>query len=402
LSPNTYGCDAIGCAAGSFQRRGGRQSTNDTACEACDVPSNVIGASVCQWYQPLPRQKPALPSESITVSLAPTASPSSKVRDDSVDGIVQPSGAQDSPPARRIISGCLAASVCFVLLGSAVLWKSRSRRPLMYNDANEDQGERPTDDKKLDGDESSSFEGVSEGGDVSATSRSTQRFFLEGDDVAFEEEIIATHHGRASILRTPVLESTPTAALQSTPLAARSLNQRVRFKLPEPLPWSDSDEESVITIKQSPALTGDAEAWVSWIMNPVFDSMSACTPLDCTPATLHLERSPSPDSSVNSRSPILPRFENTSSDLELHAVESTPQVVSPGGEATMGIQDWHKGDDSDDAVFLEVGVLPATERKQENSVLSQSFIAPHVSTDEDDDDRMYQAGSEYGPGMYEI
>jgi hypothetical protein len=227
---------------------------------------------------------------------------------------------------------------------------------------------------------------------------------LEGE---FEEKIITNHHGQASILKTPMLESTSAAV--------RSLNQRVRFRLPEPLPWSDSDEESVITIKdcqQSSALTGDAEAWVSWIMNPVFDSMSACTPLECTPATIHveidkeIERSPSPDSSVNSLSPILPRFDNTSSDLELRAPETTPQVVSPEHEATMGIQDWHRGDDSDDAVFLEIGSLPAIERKQERGLLSQSSIAPQVSTDEvdedDDDDGMYQAGSEYGPGMYEI
>jgi hypothetical protein len=461
LSPNTYGCDAIGCATGSFQRRGGRQTTSDTACEACDVPSNVIGASVCQWYQPLPqplpRQKVALPSQSITVSLAPTASPSSKARDDSVDWIVQPSGAQDSPPARGIISGCLVASVCFVVLGAAVLWKARSRRLLMYTDANGYQGERLTDDKKSDASESSSFAAVSEGADASATSRSTQRFFLEGDDMAFEENIITNHHGRPSILKTPILESTSSED--------RSLNQRVRFKLPEPLPlsdselpeplpWSDSDEESVIMTKdhqQSPEVTGDAEAWVSWIMNPVFDSISACSPLDCTPATVHveidkeLERSPSTDSSVNSMSPILPRFTNTSSDPELGAPETTPQVVSPEHEptmgiqdrhrgddsvdavylgapettpqvvspeheATMGIQDWHRGDDSVDAVYLEIGAVPvylemgavpATERSQESGVLSQSSIVPQVSTDEDDDG-LNLAGSEYGPGMYEI
>jgi hypothetical protein len=262
----------------------------------------------------------------------------------------------------------------------------------MYTDANGDQGERPSDDKRLHDDESSSFEGVSQGGDVSATSRSTQRFFLEGDDMEFEDKIIATHHWQASILRAPMLESTSAAA--------RSLNQRVRFKLPEPLPWSDSDEESVIMI-QSPALTGDAEAWVSWIMNPVFDSMSACTPLDCTPGPL--ERSSSPDSSVTSLSPILPRFENTSSDFESRAPDTTPQVVSPEREATMGIQNLYRGDDSDNAVFLEIGVLPATERKQDSGVLSQLSIASQVSVDEgDDDDGMHEAGSEYGPGMYEI
>jgi hypothetical protein len=397
LSPNRFGCDAIGCAAGSVQRRGGRQTSNHTACKACDVPSNVIGASVCQWYQPLPnqplpRQKPALPSESITVSLAPTASPSSKARNDSVDGIVQPTFAQESPPAAKgigIISGCLAASLCFVCLGVKVLYKARSRRQQMYIDTNGDHGERPTDDKKLDAGESSSNP---EGADASVTSRSTQRFYLEGDNMAFEEK--DNHHGRASILKTPMLGSTSDADI--------SLNRMVRFRLPEPLPWSDSDEESVIKdCQQSPPVTGDAEAWVSWIMNPVFNSLSACTQLDYTPPVHReideeLDRSPSTDSSSNSMSPILPRFENTSLDLDFGALETAPQVVSPEHEATMGIQDWHRGDDSDDAVFLEIGAVPATE----NGLSSKSSIVPQVSAD--DDDGLYLAGSEYGPGMYEI
>jgi hypothetical protein len=401
LSPNTFGCDAIGCAAGSFQRRGGRQTSNETACEACDVPSNVIGASVCQWYHPLPRQKPALASESIAVSVAstaspsfpPTASPSSKARD-YVDGIVQPSGAQGSPPARGIISGCLVASFCFVVLGAAILWKARSRRPLMHTDENGDQGKRPTDDKNLDADELSSFAPGPEGVDARATSRSTRRFYLEGD------ETIANHHGRGSILKTSMLE---------TISADRSPNRRVRFRLPEPLPWSsDSDEESVILIhdrQQSPSMMGDAEAWVSWIMNPVFDPMSACTPLGCTPP-VHEEideevhRSPSTDSSINSMSPILPQDENTSSDVDFGAPETEPQVVPLDHEATLGIQDWRRGDDSDDVVFLEIGAVPATEKSKERRVSSKLFIVPQVSAD--DDDGLYQAGSEYGPGMAEI
>jgi hypothetical protein len=265
----------------------------------------------------------------------------------------------------------------------------------MHTDENGDQGERPTDDKKLHAGESRS----------SATARSTRRFYLKGDDImTFEGENIANHHGRASILKTPMLESTP---------AERSPNQTVRFRLPEPLPWSlDSDEESVYMIKdvqQSPSVPGDAEAWVSWIMNPVFDSMSACTPLDCH-RPVHedtdekLNRSPSTDLSFNSMSPILPRGEDTSSDLELGAPETAPQIVSPDHEATIGIQDWHRGDDSDDsddAVFLEIGAAPATERSQESGVSSEaSSIVPQISADDDDD--LYQEGSEYGPGMYEI
>jgi hypothetical protein len=243
-------------------------------------------------------------------------------------------------------------------------------------DENEDQGKRPTDDNNLYADELSSFAPGPEGADARATSRSTRRFYLEGD------ETIANQQGRASILKTPMLE---------TISADRCPNRRVRFRLPEPLPWlSDSDEESVILNhdrQQSPSMIGDAEAWVSWIMNPVFDPLSACTPLGCTPpvheeADEEVHRSPSTDSSINSMSPILPQGKNTSSDLDFAAPKRARLVVSVDNKASLGIQDWHRGD----------------------SVSNASSITPQVSAndDDDDDDGLYQAGSEYGPGMAEI
>jgi hypothetical protein len=96
----------------------------------------------------------------------------------------------------------------------------------MYTDANGDQGKQPSDDNLLDASESSSFAAFSEGADASATSRSTQRFFLEGDDTAFKEKKITNHHGRPSILKTPMLEST----------SVDDLLIRVRFWL-STLPW---------------------------------------------------------------------------------------------------------------------------------------------------------------------
>lgn len=50
LSPNTFGCDAIACGAGYYQPAGGRQSNRYTECIECNVPSNVIGSTQCQWY----------------------------------------------------------------------------------------------------------------------------------------------------------------------------------------------------------------------------------------------------------------------------------------------------------------------------------------------------------------
>jgi hypothetical protein len=50
LTPNVFGCDAIACPTGTFQRAVGRQSKEETPCIRCDVPSNVIGSTTCQWH----------------------------------------------------------------------------------------------------------------------------------------------------------------------------------------------------------------------------------------------------------------------------------------------------------------------------------------------------------------
>jgi hypothetical protein len=397
LSPNTFGCDAVGCAAGSFQPKGGRQRSSDTACETCDVPSNVIGASVCQWYEPLPRRAPSSPFPSSSVSLAPSASPSPKPRD-SVVGIVQPSGAQGSPQATGIISGCIVLAAVCVALGAAVLWKARSRRPLMRTDEKGKQGQRPIDDKKSDASESLSFVLSPVASDTSETPTATflRRFYLEGDDMTHEEKSMVNRNGRASILKTPML-----ASRAATPFPSR----RVRFRLPpEPLSWSsDSDEESTIMIKDSqkppPLNKDDAEAWASWIMNPVF--VGACSPLSCTQPVREetdeeLDFPPSADSSFNSMSPILPQAENISSDFYFGGPGTASQVVSPGNEPTIGIQDRNRGDDSDDAVVLEIDAAPVTKISQDRGVLCESSIAPQVSADDDDE------STGLGPGMAEI
>lgn len=50
LSPNPYGCDAVACPVGYFQRSVGRRTSESDICLPCDVPSNVIGSTICQWH----------------------------------------------------------------------------------------------------------------------------------------------------------------------------------------------------------------------------------------------------------------------------------------------------------------------------------------------------------------
>ena len=49
LNPNPFNCAAVGCPAGYFNRGVGRQTGVSDPCIPCDVPSNVIGSSLCQW-----------------------------------------------------------------------------------------------------------------------------------------------------------------------------------------------------------------------------------------------------------------------------------------------------------------------------------------------------------------
>jgi hypothetical protein len=56
-----FGCDAIACPAGSFQRNAGRQTSEGAACRPCDAPSNVIGTTTCQWHESFDRSMAPTP-----------------------------------------------------------------------------------------------------------------------------------------------------------------------------------------------------------------------------------------------------------------------------------------------------------------------------------------------------
>ncbi|KAL7574230.1 hypothetical protein ACA910_012486 [Epithemia clementina (nom. ined.)] len=49
LVNNTFGCDAVACQPGTCRLGNGRQVSNETPCQPCGVPSNVLGSTICQW-----------------------------------------------------------------------------------------------------------------------------------------------------------------------------------------------------------------------------------------------------------------------------------------------------------------------------------------------------------------
>jgi hypothetical protein len=84
FTPNTFGCDAIACGPGFYQRPSGRQTDPNSPCLMCDVPSNAIGSSSCRWLPPLimgpsdePRTNPSTPP-TMEPSEGPDAMPSTR------------------------------------------------------------------------------------------------------------------------------------------------------------------------------------------------------------------------------------------------------------------------------------------------------------------------------------
>ena len=71
LEANSFGCDAIACPVGTFQKDYGRQINNETACVTCDATSNTIGNTECSIVNNTMMLKP---SSSLNPSYHPTPS----------------------------------------------------------------------------------------------------------------------------------------------------------------------------------------------------------------------------------------------------------------------------------------------------------------------------------------
>jgi hypothetical protein len=68
LNPNPYGCNAIACPAGTYEPTLGRSYRAGSQCIPCEVPSNIIGSTICRYV---------LNNTVITVTDPPSSLPTS-------------------------------------------------------------------------------------------------------------------------------------------------------------------------------------------------------------------------------------------------------------------------------------------------------------------------------------
>ena len=350
LQPNEYGCDAIGCGPGFFQSAGGRQRDNETECEICHVPSNVIGGSRCRWKQltdeptPSPLSQAPSPNPTMQPSAMALAVGSAKPSDLPSKAQHSPTGAPSSsptgttPPNSNSVSGVVeenvdqinvgrngsivAGAVVAVLLGIAALLFVRYRR---YR---KETGEEDTLDL-----ESRSI--TNHGGPSVMDFQS-----IFNSESASPSTVPRTR----SILRRPTIQS-----------RTRSL-RKVRFDIPIPeaRSYESVNEDTSLPNDGTPQggavadghkrlnverYAGNTSVWDSWFANPIFDPNSLCSTPPCTPSKSGAgdvksgsSRHTSPNSSSAAPYPSLADSSDNSADPD---IDDAPP---PTGQKTQILQ----------------------------------------------------------------
>jgi hypothetical protein len=344
LSPNTFGCDAIACPVGTFQRAVGRQFSDVTPCIPCNVPSNVIGTTTCQWHEinvpSLPPStegstagpKPSYSANSYMPSEAPvrwnSQSPTSTttyspsfIPPSSEPGTqyisMEPSFAEDittsAPnipvqidlPSRNgiAVSPGIATGIallCIALIILLVLAINWRRRPLLPHH------KRFTDETSSDN--ASNMKDSSEDDDSFVNYATELKFedpkeetkeFDVTDDVSFSSnDIYFTRYDSIQRGEFDMLSSTtPMKQIRAKDTSLQLPNQevqctthspyqkhedsssarKVRFTIPEPISITEvhtSTANDFLSTNDSAPVTRDA--WLSWLLNPIFDPIASC------------------------------------------------------------------------------------------------------------------------------
>ena len=409
LTPNTFGCDAIACPVGSFQRSVGRQSNENTPCSPCNVPSNVIGTTTCQWHE---INNPSLPPSSQPVLVIPTAAPSRSqlpttepsVIDSSAEETMQPSnirpvidapftsmpkpsGAPTGTSFPPIIEnqssengifthpGYLAGLVLICILFPIIIVALfvRQRRTLVLSH------------KRLH-DETSSYPGSSLQ-DVAAETdfptmypsiveikmnRQQSSEFDVGDDrsLNFNDVRFATYEltpgsgPSVNLIEDHEPKDTsshrPIEVPEIQPLSNNDMQssaRKVRFTVP------DSKAASTMSHRDDHSSTNFTAAkgrddWISWILNPLFDPIATCG-VSCN----DISKS---DVDITSAISLDSTYSNLSALFVAHgAMKSVPPVTPsiPEASTVLGIRDFNSmNDDSslnslDGTVVADVGAI---------------------------------------------
>jgi len=349
LSRNKFGCDAIGCPEGYYQRSGGRQHDVQTKCERCRVPSNVIASTRCHWYHHNQEQQDSVGGEpnTTTPTLRPTfgltetpstvkpssyldlhaqhetqspapidalkilptaapptaaATPSRSPTSSVIGGIVENPGPVGDSDRKSVVVACSIIGVALVFLVAALTlfaarsWKSKQRL------------------------ESTSSHGILIRSEVANSEGPLPEVDPHRNKKSGAAETPRATEQGPSLLRNKIVSQQ-----LPRPVSAR----RVRFKLPDPLSWSFSGESAEEEISESdeeekeesskhidgPKRT-KPKTWSGWI-NPVLDGI--CGPLsspqqdDNTGNSETSAQEASESSSCHSVAPLLSQGSETSS-----------------------------------------------------------------------------------------
>jgi hypothetical protein len=332
LIPNLFGCDAIACPSGTFQRAVGRQTKDETPCIQCDVPSNVIGSTTCQWHDSIvPTVSPSTeetfpgsvaptflqttypsnvnesPSPSPTIVLQtttsplPSESPSFSTFGPSSTVSSPPSIVNESPSDGRILNtGSVTAvsllTIAFVSLITLLLvWRRRSLLP---------GHKRLPDETSSDLETPSVHESIAGDDLFSRDHRTTRVVRVESSEfnVADEDSLNVGRHittlkaDRATgldVLSTveaakqlPAQPRTPSSFLQKveSPRIKKSQEdypstRKVRFSLPQPysisVPSSTDVHQGMVT-STNISTNADNEAWLARLLNPLLNPITSC------------------------------------------------------------------------------------------------------------------------------
>lgn len=330
LTPNIFGCDAIACPVGTFQRSVGRQTNENTPCTPCNVPSNVIGTTTCQWHEigkssSSPSGKPTVLPPTATPSIANPLSPvyhnentdAPSVADDKnlqplsvpfssaspVTRIPKPTIVPTSFPTvidiqsskNRLLAhpGYISVVVLLCILVPTVIvavlvWQRRSLLP---------------SHKRL-ADETSSYPGSS-AKEVNAEMDFPLRYpsivhikvnipeskeFDVGDDVSLNLNDVrfARYDGTIGDDGNPITgrdtkqKDTISYIVKKVPKKVAlpidktfSPARKVRFHVPETKPASELSRDGDLLNNNQNASMGHDD-WISWLLNPLFDPIAAC------------------------------------------------------------------------------------------------------------------------------
>jgi hypothetical protein len=437
LTPNTYGCDVIGCAAGYFQRTGKRYGRDRVACEKCRVPSNVIASTLCEWqyaylsyedqntshapaYVRVPSASPSyrslFPNYPTTNSLVPSQLPSSPPG----SGMTGTSSHNNDNRKMSIIASTIVAASFVSLLGVLFVFAiRRSRRQANGNNVQEvfDIEQASSDNLFVFGSSIMFPETSSSSGHVSKSYENhsvhlttpSETFTPKPDPTRRAIPLIESGSIQNSSLTAlpvafPVADGEPeqsddlfqvsptrqTSILRKPNETRISLTKRVRFDLPAVDPWSleleenETDETGQNALPQQRLSSYNVS---SWITTPLYNC--AAVPI-CTSFSIRRDDESSEDASSSSSHSTTEMCSLSEQSAEFYRCMRTSSRVDEAER--LGINDAVPSTeriDDDDAIAPRNRTLAATAQKTSATAIVRQDRSLFINSDDEGSIRTY-------------